>query len=73
MPQADLTSFHSLTFSVLVLILIFFNIIYYYLTPFWSAYIKSTSKIMFLPALKNLIKSFSLLKLLKTTYKQYSI
>ena len=44
MPQADLTSFHSLTLSVFILVLAFFSFIYYYATPLWSAFNKSFVK-----------------------------
>ena len=40
MPQADLTSFHSLTFTSLLLVLFFFSFVFYYLVPFWSVFVK---------------------------------
>lgn len=56
MPQADLTTFHSLTVTTFFLIFFFFSFVYYYITPFWSVVLKLGVK-------KTLIVFF----LLKTT------
>jgi len=47
MPQADLTTFHSLSFSIFILILAFFSFVYYYVTPFWSSVVKLAVKKVF--------------------------
>jgi len=44
MPQADLTSFHSLTVTSCLLVLVFFSFSFYYLVPFWSVFHKVTAK-----------------------------
>jgi len=61
MPQADLTSFHSLTITTFLLIFFFFSFVFYYITPFWSTILKLSVK-------KALISFF----LLKTTVKLFA-
>jgi hypothetical protein len=63
MPQADFTTFHSLIIAVLVLLLVFFNFTYNYITPNWSTFIKLNVKklLPFLFLVKN-IKIISKLK-----------
>lgn len=60
MPQADLTSFHSLTITTFFLIFFFFSFTFYYITPFWSTILKLDVK-------KALI-SFFLLRTTKTSF-----
>lgn len=72
MPQTDLTTFHSLTFTTFLLIFFFFSFIYYYLTPFWSVLLKlgvkkSLITFFLLKTTKNkIVKLFANDKLLKT-------
>jgi len=57
MPQADLTTFHSLSFSIFILILAFFSFVYYYITPFWSVVTKlSVKKIFILFFISKIVK-----------------
>jgi hypothetical protein len=72
MPQADLTSFHSLTFYTLLLIVFFFNFSYFYLTPFWSTMLKVsvkktlTSLFLFVTTKNKIVNLFSNIKFIKT-------
>jgi len=44
MPQADLTSFHTLIVSTFFLVVFFFILTFYYMTPLWSLINKLNSK-----------------------------
>jgi hypothetical protein len=44
MPQADLTSFHALIVSTFCLVVLFFCLTFYYMTPLWSLVNKLNSK-----------------------------
>jgi len=44
MPQADLTSFHTLIVSTFFLVVFFFGLTFYYMTPLWSLINKLNSK-----------------------------
>lgn len=72
MPQADLTSFHSLTITTFVLIFFFFSFVFYYITPFWSTVLKLNVKKALISffLLKTSIKLFSNEKLLKLNRSQ---
>ena len=61
MPQADFTTFHSLIIAILFLLFVFFNFVYYYITPTWSTFIKLN--------IKKLLSFWFLVKILKIISK----
>jgi uncharacterized protein (DUF983 family) len=76
MPQADLTSFHSLTITTFLLIFFFFSFVFYYVTPFWSTVLKLSVKkalisFFLIKTTKNrIVKLFTNEKLLKLNRSQ---